>query len=382
MERIYSINKIQNNLVFEMHEKLDYDATQAARVTELVVDCGSADDEIELTGHFNDINTGGGNDAIKIKGNNNSINTGSGNDNVKLDGLYNKVKLNNGNNTVEARGKFNEVTATTGNNNIALIGKGNKFKSADGNNSVLALGDGNNIKMGNGSHNVAYYGDWNYIKIGNGYSKVMTMDHALTRNLFTEYEDEWISGLERFGTGEEQDVNITYNYNTSTNPIYYELSEADKKYAENIDLTETINAGIPKYVIGADKNGIVTLYKYSFTYKGQNFYYPPGKEGIQSEKVVINGWQEQETKFEGLKTYNWEHSKNYVVEGGRFNQITTGDGNMIIENTVANGTNKVTLGTAITGHTIKQETDYTFAQKDYTYNERYFIKTKKFYVAR
>lgn len=384
MTSIKALNQYENQLTFEMLESKEFDPNSQAKVQGVTLDLNeTADDVVMLNGDNISINAKEGNNTIYVSGDKNVVNAGDGNNQVALWGTNSTAITGKGNDFMYIDGENLTATSISGDNIFRAYGNNNMVISGDGDNEVGLLGDGNKVILNNGNNYIAYYGNNNQINTRKGNSTAMTLDFALlSSDRFADMEDRWIETLDYTHSSEKIPVNTTYDYSCCTNGYYTALSEEDLAYAETIDMGATRDNGSPIYVIGADASGVARIYEYSYTYGGVDYYYPRGEEGIQTSKVAIPlaNISTQEASYSKYDYYNMKYYTNYKVEGVSGNQIYFGDGDNTLKHTVADNTNKVDLADATTGHTLEQQTEYTFADTSKQSFTKYERVTKTFYV--
>lgn len=382
MTNITSVNKIQNQVAFTMLEQMPFDPNSRESVHGVNLELSDSDDDVVmLVGNGNKISGKGGNNKVCLSGTNNELTVDNGSNAIGIYGTSNAVTAGDGDNYFYIEGDSNKIQTGNRDNIARIYGDNNSFTAGTGKNQLGFIGDGNKINMAGKYASVAFWGDYNSIKVGST-SYVATLDHALKDSQkYYDMEEAWVSELSHFNTSEKVNSNVVYDYSRCTNAAYACMSEADKKFAETVDLLEKKN-GKPKYVIGADPNGNPAIYVYSYTHEGHSYYYPRGYEGVQELKVIVDNVETMDVAYEKYDDYTMVYSKNYEVPGVTGNTVEYGDGNNTYKATLQGGKQSApNMGKAITDHHVKQETYYTFASKSSHDFVRRDVVERKFYTA-
>jgi len=383
MTNISAIHQYQNQSAFELLGQVGFNPDSVEKVEGVKLDLTDTDDDVVmLNGDNNEVNAKEGNNTVVLSGKNNKITAGNGKNNVALYGENSTAATGSGDDNFYVDGKNLSVTTAGGDNIFRIYGENNTITAGDGKNTAGMIGNANTLSFGNGLNTVAFWGDDNNITFGDGNATVMTIDHALKTNAkkWADLEDEWVKKLDHYNTSEKVNSKVVYDYSRCTNPVYAALSEEDRAFAEKVDLMEKKD-GKAKYVVAANPDGMPVLYVYSYTYEGVAYYYPQGHEGEQEFKTIIANVGESEVAYEKYDAYQMNYFKNYEVDGVSGNSIKFGNGDNTLKWTVQDvPDDTIDMGTAKTGHTLTQQTYYTFAEESSHPFLRHDIINRKFYT--
>lgn len=223
--------------------------------------------KVEYTGNKSTnvkIELGNGNANIDVRGNNVDITTGTGNQNIVVLGNDVDIQLDT-NALADWDSSFDKDT-------VAVVSDEGRVSidTGDGNDTALTVADNVDIKMGEGSHLIGFWGDDVTITAGNGSNTIMTMDKMLAAGIV----DEGTSILgEKVGQAIVDAVEASTTVNTDlikgvpvkvANGMSKEdfLSDMQKKYNlsnaqvnvlsrlyDDGKLEETCSDGTPRYAI-------------------------------------------------------------------------------------------------------------------------------------
>ena len=142
-----------------------------------------------------DINLGNGNHDLEIDGSGNDISVGNGNSNIKVVGSNSNVKTGDGNNKIVHYGSNSIISTGDGNQNITSIGDGKTITTGDGDDDVTFIGDNITLDGGNGDNNVVFWGNNVNINLGNGNDDVATFDQIYNQGGYDDLNAVFLSTL-------------------------------------------------------------------------------------------------------------------------------------------------------------------------------------------
>ena len=151
-----------------------------------------------------DINLGNGNHDLEIDGSGNDISVGDGNSNIKVVGSNTNVKTGDGNNKIVHYGSDSTISTGDGNQNITSIGDNKTITTGDGDDEVIFLGDNITLNGGNGDNNVVFWGNNVNITLGEGNDDVTTFDQIYNKGGYSDLNEVFLNTL---GTGIWEDWN-------------------------------------------------------------------------------------------------------------------------------------------------------------------------------